>query len=314
MAELESRYRADINFRWVNDAHILALGRVPAGSRVLDLGTGDGSMARTLTQMGCEVWAVEMDPESAEKARKWCREVVVADLNGLDLAKQFRTQKFDVVLMLDVLEHVVDPGSVLSRVATVLDQRGWGIVSIPNVAHASVRLDLLEGRFTYRDTGLLDRTHLRFFDRPGLETLIHEAGYETFDQVAVIKELGTTEIPMDHPDPDLVARLADDPDAWVFQFVWSLAPTGSSVLTDPPLLPLAETQAMALELLASVRALEEGVAFLRQQLGQATTVDLPHELEVIRLASEDRRRQLRDLLVAIEEDSERWKFSGGRSR
>jgi hypothetical protein len=119
---------------------------------------------------------------------------------------------------------------------------------------------------------------------------------------------------MDHPDPDLVARLADDPDAWVFQFVWSLAPTGSSVLTDPPLLPLAETQAMALELLASVRALEEGVAFLRQQLGQATTVDLPHELEVMRLASEDRRRQLRDLLVAIEEDSERWKLSGGRSR
>jgi hypothetical protein len=56
------------------------------------------------------------------------------------------------------------------------------------------------------------------------------------------------------------------------------------------------------------------VAFLRQQLGQATTVDLPHELEVMRLASEDRRRQLRDLLVAIEEDSERWKFSGGRSR
>lgn len=300
-----SRYRADINLRWVNDAHILALGRVPANSRVLDLGAADGSMAETLTRMGCRVWGVEIDPEAAAQAREWCEEVVVSDLDQLDLAAQFGQQKFDVVLMLDVLEHLSDPGRTLRGVQQVLSERGWGILSIPNVAHISVRLDLLEGRFTYRDTGLLDRTHLRFFDRAGLNALLAEAGWEAFDTAYVKKALGSTEIPVTAADPGVVRRLEEDPDSKVYQFIVSAAPSGSPVLVDRPVLPAAEAQALALELLDSVAALEEGVEWLRGQV----VPNLPEQMEGIRVASEDRRRQLRDLLVALQEDTERLRRS-----
>lgn len=300
-----SRYHAEINPRWVNDAHILALGRVPANSAVLDLGVADGSVAAALRRMGCRVWGVDVDPDAAEQARSVCEEVVVADLDRLDLAERFAGQRFDVVLMLDVLEHLADPAAVLRRVSAVLAPGGWGVLSIPNVAHISVRLDLLQGRFTYRDTGLLDRTHLRFFDRPGLEAMLDAAGWATFEQTAVKKVLGTTEIPAADADEDLVAELSGEPDALVYQFVVAAAPLASTVHTEAPLLPAAAAQSLALELLESVRALEEGVAWLRTQ----TVPDLAGELEGIRRASHDRRRQLGALLVALEEDAERLRRS-----
>ncbi len=181
MSPAASRYTADLNLRGVNDAHILAIGRVPANSRVLDLGVADGSVATLLKDMGCRVWGVELDPVAAEAARVVCEEVVVSDLNTLDLAQRFQGQQFDVVLMLDVLEHLSDPVAVLGRLKPVLAEGGWGVISLPNVAHLSLRLSLLQGNFTYTDVGLLDRTHLRFFDRAGVDDLLEQAGWGMFD-------------------------------------------------------------------------------------------------------------------------------------
>src|SRR6202034_2937520 len=114
-----SRYRAEINLTDVNDSHVLAIGRVPANSRVLDLGAADGSVASVLQHMGCRVWGVEIDPAAAEEARTFCENVIVADLNVIDFADQLGGERFDVVLMLDVLEHLGEPASVLRRVASV---------------------------------------------------------------------------------------------------------------------------------------------------------------------------------------------------
>jgi predicted RNA methylase len=68
MSSSPSRYTAHMDLRDVNDAHILAVGRVPAGSRVLDLGVADGSVAGVLKAMGCRVWGVELDAVAAEEA------------------------------------------------------------------------------------------------------------------------------------------------------------------------------------------------------------------------------------------------------
>lgn len=202
-----SRYTADLNLRGVNDAHILAIGRVPANSRVLDLGLADGSVATLLKDMGCRVWGVELDPVDAEAARGSCEEVVVADLTTLDLAEQFQGLRFDVILMLDVLEHLSNPAEVLERMKPVLADRGWGVISLPNVAHLSLRLSLLKGHFNYTDVGLLDRTHLRFFDRAGVDDLLREAGWGMFDLARVTRRLGTTEIHIDDVDPELARAI-----------------------------------------------------------------------------------------------------------
>ena len=73
-------------------------------------------------------------------------------------------QSYDLILLLDVLEHLVDPVGTLKRLSTLLKPGGHVIVSVPNIAHLSVSLPLLFGRrFTYTEAGILDRTHLKFF-------------------------------------------------------------------------------------------------------------------------------------------------------
>lgn len=304
-AEPVSRYTADIDLQAVNDAHVMAIGRVPANSRVLDLGAADGSMAEVLTGMGCRVWGVEWDPAAAEAARRFCEEVAVADLNTVDLADRFGDQKFDVVLMLDVLEHLSDPAGVLARVASVLAEGGWGVISLPNVAHVSLRLALLQGRFEYRDAGLLDRTHLRFFDRAGVDDLMAAAGWSMFDMSRVTRRFGTTEIQLEGTDADMVRDLEADPEGLTYQFVVSAAPAGSPVIERPPVLPAAAAQARVMELEANLAERQRDIEWLLER----TVSDLPEQLLAIRQASIDRRRQLADLLVALQEDSERLRRS-----
>ncbi len=238
-----SRYAAKIELDRINDPHVLAVGRVPANSTVLDLGVADGSVAVVLKAMGCRVWGVEIDPVAAEAAKLVCEDVAVEDLNHLDLAAHFEGRKFDVVLMLDVLEHLPDPAAVLRRVGAVLADGGWGVISLPNVAHVSVRLSLLGGRFAYSDVGLLDRTHLRFFDRAGVDVLLDQAGWGMFELVRVTQALATSEIKVDGADPDLVRELEADIEGLTYQFVVCAAPLGSSVFESPPVLPAAAVQA-----------------------------------------------------------------------
>ena len=95
--------------------------------------------------------------------------MIVGDVEQLDLDAALEGQRFDFVLLLDVLEHLRDPLAVLERLRDRVAPGGRVIASIPNVTHGAVRLSLMSGAFTYTETGLLDRTHLRFFDRRGAE-------------------------------------------------------------------------------------------------------------------------------------------------
>ena len=299
MSPAASRYTAEPNLRYANDSHVMAIGRVPANSRVLDLGVADGSVATVLKGMGCKVWGVELEQEAAEAARAVCDEVLVADLNTFEFANQLGGQRFDVVLMLDILEHLSDPAAVLGRVKAVVAERGWGIISLPNVAHASVRLALLNGHFRYTEMGLLDRTHLRFFDRAGVDDLLEQAGWGMFDMVRVTRRLGTTEIPVDDVDPVLAADLESDIEGTTYQFVVSAAPLGSPVLEHPPVLPAAVAQGVLLEQEEELR-----------QLRLAHIPDLTEQLIAIRDGALERRGQLQGLLDALDANRERF---GGMS-
>src|SRR3954447_25015221 len=104
-----SRYSRQVDLTNVNNAHTLGVLLVPPGSRVLDIGAGDGSVARALVERGCGVSAVEIDAEAARDARLCCEEVVVGDIEQMDLRAAFDDRVFDVVLLLDVLEHLKDP-------------------------------------------------------------------------------------------------------------------------------------------------------------------------------------------------------------
>ncbi len=148
-------------------------------SEVLDVGCANGATGRVLKQRfpGSRVTGIELDPLLAEEARTCLDRVLLADaLQGLEiLSTESRT--FDLVLCGDVLEHLPDPWAALRLIRGLT--RGCVIVSLPNVAHYSTIWSLFAGkRWPYRDRGIHDRTHLRFFGAANLPELFGGAGFE----------------------------------------------------------------------------------------------------------------------------------------
>jgi 2-polyprenyl-3-methyl-5-hydroxy-6-metoxy-1,4-benzoquinol methylase len=213
-----------------NDSHVLAVASVPPGSRVLDVGCGDGFVAGLLKDRGCTVVGIDVDPTAIEIASHACDRAVVVDLEShleAQLAAIFGAdpdspEQFDVVLFLDVVEHLRQPESVVSAItSTYLAPHGRAIFSIPNVGHGAVRLALLNGNFEYTEHGLLDYTHLKFFTRSSVRSLVAKAGLCPVVETTTQRAIDGTEIPvdLDQVDPGVLQAITADPDATAYQFI-----------------------------------------------------------------------------------------------
>jgi SAM-dependent methyltransferase len=142
--------------------------------RVLEIGCGAGATLGWLRQQhhAAHTVGIEIAQTAADKAREFADEVYCLDFERQDLPGD--GPKFDLILCLDVLEHMIDPWAVIDRLAKrYLEVGGTLIVSLPNVRHYSVVLPLLFfGRWNYEEAGLLDRTHLRFFTKASALALL----------------------------------------------------------------------------------------------------------------------------------------------
>lgn len=225
---LDIKYDFNVDLEQTN-SHSLQLRSVTPGSAVLEFGCATGYLSRFMTeQLGCRVTGVELVPEYAERAKAFCEQVVVGDLDQLDLASAFGDRRFDIALFGDVLEHLKDPRRVLVTVRELLGPEGRVVATIPNVAHGDVRLALLAGRFEYRRLGLLDETHLRFFTLASIRELFEEAGYVIQSIERIKQPLFQTEIgvmPQDYP-AEVVQMVMADPEATTYQYVIKARPTG----------------------------------------------------------------------------------------
>lgn len=151
---------------------------VPAGvSSVLDVGCAEGAFDAELRRLQPDLRIVGLDPTvSAGELDPGVFDRFVTGRYPDDVPAD---EDFDCVFFNDVLEHLEDPWSALCSVDRVLADGGHVVASIPNVRHLSVVWSLLvRGRFEYRDTGILDRTHLRFFTRRSMLELFDSAGLE----------------------------------------------------------------------------------------------------------------------------------------
>jgi O-antigen biosynthesis protein len=206
--------------------HADVIGLVGDSSRVLELGPATGYMSRVLSARGCTVVGIEIDPEMAERATEFCEQVIVGDLDTLDLAAELGDERFDTIVAADVLEHLKNPLQALERLRSFLKPDGSFVISIPNVAHGSVRLALLSGHFDYRQSGLLDSTHLRFFTRETLEKLLDDAELGLAELHRHELNLDASEVPFDEAGVSTQVReeLERDPDARTYQFVVKAIP------------------------------------------------------------------------------------------
>jgi SAM-dependent methyltransferase len=147
-------------------------------STILEIGCGAGGTMAWLRSLRSIDYAagVELSGAAAAVAQAEFDDIEVSDVGMAKL--EFRHDRFDVVLALDVLEHLADPWSVLHRLRSMMAPDGILIASIPNVAHYKVSLPLLlRGQWNYTNEGLLDRTHLRFFTRDTVMSLFEESGF-----------------------------------------------------------------------------------------------------------------------------------------
>jgi 2-polyprenyl-3-methyl-5-hydroxy-6-metoxy-1,4-benzoquinol methylase len=214
------RYARAINLDDRRNPHTLAVLLVADGSRVLDIGTATGTVAEALRERGARVWGVEIDEAAAKEAAKACEQIVIGDVEQLDLDAELDQHEFDWLLLLDVLEHLRDPLATLKRSASLLAPGGRVLISIPNVAHTSVRLQLLRGHFQYTETGLLDRTHLRFFDQDSVRELLAAADLSIEEELPIRRspeeERG---VELESVSPELMRELESDSASDIYQFV-----------------------------------------------------------------------------------------------
>jgi SAM-dependent methyltransferase len=164
------RYLEEVNY---------ALTRAIGEPRtVLDVGCGRGQNSAVARGRGARVVGVELNAVAAATARERLDEVLEMDVEGTEVVRALAGRKFDLILLGDVLEHTREPRAVLERFLPFLEDGGRVIVSLPNVAAWTVRLQLLAGHFDYQPSGILDETHLRFFTRQTAKRLVESVGLE----------------------------------------------------------------------------------------------------------------------------------------
>lgn len=196
MTRHKYEYRIDLDSDHVGPRICRMVGQ---GKRVLEVGAGPGSITRLLKEQGrCRVTAVEVDKAAIRKLGEFCERVHQFDLNDPSWTAAVAAEgRFDVVVAADVLEHLYNPWITLRAMPQVLEDAGYMVVSLPHVGHQGLIAGLAAGHFEYRDWGLLDRTHIRFFSIEGMQRLFEDSGLKIVDAAFLTRAPELTEFAED---------------------------------------------------------------------------------------------------------------------
>ena len=145
--------------------------------KILDVGCAQGLFGERLKkELKAEVWGIEIDQKSAKKAQVRIDKVLIGDIS--DLLDKIPNDYFDCVIFNDVLEHLVDPYSLLKKIKSKLNLNGVVVCSLPNIRFFYTLKALVLGKeWKYVDIGILDKTHLRFFTQKSIEDMFKILGY-----------------------------------------------------------------------------------------------------------------------------------------
>lgn len=202
--------------------------RVEKGSYVLEFGSANGRLTRYLSvDKGCCVDIVEIDEESGREAAQYADKAFLGEKHG-DIEKYEWIEigkKYDYVIFADVLEHLVHAQDVLDRCKTVLKENGKVLVSVPNVSHNSVIIDLMNDKFHYNPTGIMDNTHVRFFTRQSFADMAQQIGLTIVEEKAKYIRVGETEIQNSYTDvsKEVFKELIARPQGNIYQYMFVLA-------------------------------------------------------------------------------------------
>lgn len=215
--DLYSKNTMSVIISWIKD-----------NSTVLEIGSANGRLTKYLAEeKKCEVVIVEMDEDAGKNASKYAVESFMGETSG-DVEKYIWLQsekKFDYIIFADVLEHLHHPEKVLKRCKEVLKSNGRYLISIPNISHNSIIIDLFNDKFVYDNVGLLDKTHVHFFTNTTFQSMIHNLDLYIAEQEIIYSRVGNNEISNTYNDvPSFVSdalRMRSEGSA--YQYVFNLS-------------------------------------------------------------------------------------------
>lgn len=215
------KYEYTIDRNNLNYAANKILSYVTPGTRVLDVGCSTGYLAKILRdEFFCTVTGIEIDKDAAAKAKFFCAKVIIGDVEKID-GSQFGSRAFDIIIFADVLEHLRNPQAVLHKLAPLLNDKGFVIVSVPNFGYKGVLLSLASGKLNRTSHGILDDTHLQFFGLPEIFNLLSSSGFLPVSLNRTIKGLSDSEFNTENFDmPIEIKELINlGPEVDTYQFV-----------------------------------------------------------------------------------------------
>jgi len=149
-----------------------------SANRILDVGCSIGTLGKQIKQRNnnAEIIGIELDEQMANAAKEKLDRVIVENVEKINLFDYFFPDYFDCIIFADILEHLKNPWNLLKNATTFLGNKGVVVASIPNVRHYTTIINLLfKGFWPYRERGIHDRTHLRFFTLKNIEELFQYA-------------------------------------------------------------------------------------------------------------------------------------------
>lgn len=207
-----------------NNSHTIAFrfiyDRLQAESScILEIGCNTGYFGEALVQAGYAVTGVEISESAGAEARKRLPEVFIGGVESFLTAPEYLDKRFDCITFGDVLEHLQDPTAVLQAVVGRLKPGGIVVVSVPNVTHMAVRAMLFGGRWIYSTRGIMDRTHMRFFDKIGTIELLEDAGLSVQAVSSVRVSASETGVAFSQASLERLIPQTADAAAEIFQYV-----------------------------------------------------------------------------------------------
>lgn len=229
---MENLYDFALDMSTENSNSVI-LKNINPNSTVLECGCAHGRMTKYLKEnLNCNVSITEINEEAGKNARQWADHYFLGEQgdleSGLLSLLAANGAKFDYVIFADVLEHLHQPELVLAEAKNLLNKDGSIWISIPNICHNSVLIDLWNNKFEYRETGLLDNTHIRFFSYYSLKEMVERCGLTVITECNLKNVVENTEFKNSYADvrPEIVWALKKRDHAETYQFVWELKVSG----------------------------------------------------------------------------------------
>jgi 2-polyprenyl-3-methyl-5-hydroxy-6-metoxy-1,4-benzoquinol methylase len=186
----------------------IILKEIIPGSKILEFGPAMGRMTKYLKQnLNCDVYIIELDEEGYNSSIKYAIDGYFGNAESIEWIERFKGIKFDYIIFADIIEHLRNPEEVIIKAKDLLNYQGKVIFSVPNIAHNSVLIDLINNKFNYSQVGLLDNTHIKFYTYFTLKEMLNRCNLIVCNEKATYAKTDETEF---YNNYDMVSKELSD--------------------------------------------------------------------------------------------------------